>query len=59
MVLSKVVNGKIEIEDIDEILQREVKPFGRDTAHISGVSKDHIGKKVQVIIWKNKEGLES
>ena len=40
---------------IEEILNREIKKFGRDTAHITGISKEHVGKTARIIIKKPKE----
>ena len=47
------------LAEVEEILVKEVKAFGRDGAHITGINPNHVGKKARVIIQKKKEGDES
>lgn len=44
--------------DADEVLLREVKPFGLTGAHISAINPDHIGKKARIIIKPREEEKE-
>ena len=43
-----MVKRKVEFREFEEILEREVKPFG-NTGHII-VGKKHIGKKTHIIV---------
>jgi putative transposon-encoded protein len=54
--LGNLIGGKITFEDVEEILEREVFKFG-NSGRISIPAK-HIGKKVQVTIWKKQKEEE-
>lgn len=62
-----MVKTKLRIEDIkmldylqdiinaDEVIEREIKPFGNNTAHITKIDPKHIGKIAKIIIRKRDE----
>ena len=49
-------NGVKEVENIDEVLQREVLAAG--TGGRLNMPKKHLGKKVKIIIFSNQENKE-
>jgi len=38
--------------DVEEVLEKEIKSFGNGSAHITGMDKRHIGKVARVVIKK-------
>jgi len=42
-------------EQYEEILQKEIKKFGKDGAHITGINPSHIGKIAKIMIKKMEE----
>jgi len=50
--MKKIVNERLEA---DEVILREIKPFGLSGAHISGINPDHIGKEARIIIKPKKQ----
>ena len=54
--LAGIIDKRILFKDIDEILQRNVVAVGNG-AHIN-MPKKHIGKEVQITIWKDNQNKE-
>lgn len=56
-ISKKIMNilTQVSQEEYEEILQREIKRFGKDGAHITGINPNHIGKIAQVRIKKKQE----
>ena len=50
------ITMKIELNETDEVLEREVKKFG-NTSHVI-LPKKHLGKKAKVICSNNKLNSE-
>lgn len=50
------LTGGLLIPDyVEEVLEKEIKPFGRDGAHITGIDSRHVGKRARIIIKKKEE----
>lgn len=52
---AELLAAYIENNDADEILEREIKPFGGTSAHISGIDAKHIGKTARIIIKRRRD----
>ena len=53
--LGDLIELAVEKIRAEEVVIREVKSFGFGAAHITGINKDYIGRKVKIIIPKKEE----
>jgi len=57
-VISPILIAAGEVADAEEILSREVKPFGSGSAHVL-IPKKHIGKQARIFIKRSNVKLKN